>query len=226
MRSLNLHYTTMTRYDESFKGVNVMYDKDNLKNTLGEVIAAAKGTQLRIAETQKYPHVTFFFSGGREDKFENEMRIMVNSPKVATYDLQPEMSADEVTEKCIQCIKEQGPDFICLNFANPDMVGHTGILPAIIKAVERVDQRMNDVIDVARKHGYEIIVIADHGNADQCKMPDGTPHTAHTMNPVPCIYIGKEKRVSDGILADVAPTILKLMEIPQPPEMTGKSLIQ
>jgi 2,3-bisphosphoglycerate-independent phosphoglycerate mutase len=226
MHTVPLHYVTMTRYDESFKGVHVMYDKDNLKNTLGEIIASVKKTQLRIAETEKYPHVTFFFSGGREAIFDGEIREMAASPKVATYDLRPEMSADEVAGKCIKQIRSVKPDFICLNFANPDMVGHTGVFNAIVKAVEKVDAVLDEVLDELLTHGYKSIVIADHGNADLTQLPDGSPHTAHTTNPVPCLLVGSDRDLNDGILADVAPTILELMGITQPPEMTGKSLLE
>ncbi|HAW19599.1 MAG TPA: 2,3-bisphosphoglycerate-independent phosphoglycerate mutase [Flavobacteriales bacterium] len=226
MKTLNLNYNTMTRYDESFVGVNVLYEKANLLNTLGEVIASNGGSQLRIAETEKYPHVTFFFSGGREKPYERESRIVVQSPKVATYDLQPEMSAPEVRDACVRFLKDEMPDFVCLNFANPDMVGHTGVFDAIVEAVETIDRLMKDVVDAATEAAYSTIIIADHGNADQCMMPDGSPHTAHTTNPVPCILIGDSRQIRDGILADVAPTILELMDVVQPKEMTGRSLLQ
>jgi 2,3-bisphosphoglycerate-independent phosphoglycerate mutase len=226
MKTLNLNYYTMTRYDESFLGVNVLYEKDNLLNTLGEVVASNGGSQLRIAETEKYPHVTFFFSGGREKPFEGESRIVVQSPKVATYDLQPEMSAPEVKDACITFIQDESPDFVCLNFANPDMVGHTGVFKAIVKAVETIDGLMKEVVEAAITADYNVIIIADHGNADLCMMSDGSPHTAHTTNPVPCVLIGEDRPIRDGILADIAPTILELMQIDQPAEMTGQSLLQ
>lgn len=227
MKTLNLFYTTMTKYDEKFKNVHVMYEKDNLINTLGEVVSKAGLTQLRIAETEKYPHVTFFFSGGREDQFEGEDRIVVPSPKVATYDLQPEMSANTVADKVIDAIDTSAPNFICLNFANPDMVGHTGVYSAIVKAVETIDACLKRVAESALKAGYELIVIADHGNADKVLQDDGSPHTAHTTNLVPCIYLGsKSISLGEGILADVAPTMLNLLEVAQPKEMAGNSLIK
>lgn len=227
MKKLDLHYTTMTRYDERFEHVHVMFEKDNLPNTLGEVVAHHGGTQLRIAETEKYPHVTFFFSGGREREFLGETRIMLNSPKVATYDLKPEMSAREVAAKAIEAMNNSTPDFVCLNFANPDMVGHTGVFPAIVKAVETTDYCLGLVVDAARKAGYSLLVIADHGNADKAINDDGTPNTAHTKNLVPCILVSTQKlSLKPGILADVAPTILALMQLPSPSEMTGGSLIQ
>lgn len=227
MKPLSIDVLTMTSYDETFKNVGVIFEKDNLKNTLGEVIEAAGKTQVRIAETEKYPHVTFFFSGGREVEFEGEKRILVNSPKVATYDLQPEMSAIEVTEKITQEINDNTPDFFCLNFANPDMVGHTGVYSAIIKAVETVDSCLDKVIKTAQVNGYEIMVIADHGNADMTINPDGSPNTAHSLNPVPVVYITEEElQIQDGILADVAPTLLNRMGLVLPSEMTGKNLIQ
>jgi len=226
MKTINLHYITMTNYSKSFKNIHVMYEKDELVNTLGEVVSDNKGSQLRIAETEKYPHVSFFFNGGREQPFNLENRIMVNSPKVATYDLQPEMSAHEVTEKVIQEIKTTAPDFICLNFANGDMVGHTGVPKAILKACETVDSCLEEIVIEGSKKGYAFIVIADHGNADKMMNPDGSPHTAHTLNLVPCYLINSDyDEIKSGILADVAPTILKLMEIQQPKEMTGTSLI-
>lgn len=226
MHTLPLHYVTMARYDESFKDVHVLFEKDNLHNTLGEVLSRAGLKQLRIAETEKYPHVTFFFSGGREEPFAGEMRAMAHSPKVATYDLKPEMSAEEVADLAVRNMVEEAPDFLCLNFANPDMVGHTGVYAAIIKAVETTDKCLERVMETATKQGYDLLVIADHGNADITRQPDGTPHTAHTLNLVPCILIAKSsRRLRDGILADVAPTVLELMGITQPGEMTGRSLL-
>jgi 2,3-bisphosphoglycerate-independent phosphoglycerate mutase len=225
---LPLHYVTMTNYDDSFKGVHVIYDKPNLKQTLGETISAAGKTQVRIAETEKYPHVTFFFNGGRENPFAGEQRLMAHSPKVATYDLQPEMSAHEIVGLITPEMAkpaDQSPDFVCLNFANPDMVGHTGVFDAIVSAVETTDECLQQVVDTGLKNDYQFIVIADHGNADYARHPDGAPHTAHTTNPVPVVLISpKVKEMIDGKLADVAPTVLKLMEIPQPAAMTGTAL--
>lgn len=228
MHPLSLHYFTMTEYDESFENMHVVFEKDNLKNTLGEVLSLAGKTQLRIAETEKYPHVTFFFNGGREEAFAGESRIMVNSPKVATYDLQPEMSAFEVRDRMVDFLQKSVPDFFCLNFANPDMVGHTGVFPAIMKAVETVDCCLKDLVETGLKLGYEMLVIADHGNADFAVNADGTPNTAHSMNPVPVIFISKDTAfiLKEGKLADVAPTILKRMEIQIPAEMNGQNLIQ
>lgn len=228
MKPLKVDYYTLTNYDEKFKNVHVVYDKDNLKNTLGEVLSKLGKTQVRIAETEKYPHVTFFFSGGRENEFVGESRILVKSPKVATYDLQPEMSAPEVKERIIEELKSDKPDFFCLNFANPDMVGHTGVYSAIIKAVETVDDCLGEIVDTATKLDYELIVIADHGNADYAINPDGTPNTAHSLNPVPVVLITQDKHIQliDGILADVAPTILSRMQIAAPLEMTGKSIVK
>ncbi|MGB0179456.1 MAG: 2,3-bisphosphoglycerate-independent phosphoglycerate mutase [Flavobacteriales bacterium] len=226
MAPLDLHYVTMTNYDESFEGVHVLYDKPNLVNTLGEAVSAQGRTQLRMAETEKYPHVTFFLSGGREEPFEGEQRAMAASPKVATYDLQPEMSAPELTEKAVEALTSWQPDFFCLNFANPDMVGHTGVFEAVVKAVETTDQCLKQVMETAKAEGYAVVVIADHGNADLARNTDGTPHTAHTTNPVPIWVHGPEgTTVSDGILADVAPTVLQLMGLTQPTEMTGRSLV-
>jgi len=226
MAPLDLHYVTMTNYDESFEGVHVLYDKPNLVNTLGEAVSAQGRTQLRMAETEKYPHVTFFLSGGREEPFEGEQRAMAASPKVATYDLQPEMSAPELTEKAVEALTSWQPDFLCLNFANPDMVGHTGVFEAVVKAVETTDRCLKKVMETAKAEGYAVVVIADHGNADLARNTDGTPHTAHTTNPVPIWVHGPEGiKVSDGILADVAPTVLQLMGLNQPAEMTGRSLI-
>lgn len=226
MRKLNLSYITMTKYDKTFKNIQVVFEKDNLKNTLGEVISKKGLKQIRIAETEKYPHVTFFFSGGREVPFEDEKRILINSPKVATYDLKPEMSAEEITtEICIEMEKNQ-PEFICLNFANADMVGHTGDYLAILKAVESVDKCLEKVVQTGLKNDYSFVIIADHGNSDFAINPDGSPNTAHSLNPVPIIIIDKNvKNVKNGILADVAPTILDLMNIEKPNEMTGNSLL-
>jgi 2,3-bisphosphoglycerate-independent phosphoglycerate mutase len=226
MHKLDIHYTTMTNYDKSFKGVNVIFDKKNLKSTLGEILQNNELTQTRIAETEKTPHVTYFFSGGRESKFIGERRLMIDSPKVVTYDLQPEMSAHELTLKTITEIKKISPDFICLNFANADMVGHTGDYNAIKKAVEVVDCCTRKVVEEAMSKCYSIMIIADHGNADFAVNNDGSPNTAHSLNPVPCFIVNsKYNNINNGILADVAPTILKLMGIGQPKEMTGNSLI-
>jgi 2,3-bisphosphoglycerate-independent phosphoglycerate mutase len=225
MHALNVHLCTMTSYDETFQNVQVIFDKDNLSDTLGEVLAKAGKTQVRIAETEKYPHVTFFFSGGRETIFPGEKRLLVSSPKVATYDLQPEMSAPEVTRQIVQEIIDFTPDFFCLNFANPDMVGHTGVYEAIVKAVEVVDGSLEKVVTAARKKGYELIVIADHGNADMAINPDGTPNTAHSLNPVPVVLVTDDAiEIKDGILADVAPTILARMGLDLPNLMDGKVL--
>lgn len=228
MTPLNLNYTTMTLYDHSFENVHVIFEKDDLINTIGEVLADNGKTQLRIAETEKYPHVTFFFSGGREVPFEGEKRIMVPSPKVATYDLKPEMSAPEVTSALIPEIKEQKFDFICLNFANADMVGHTGDFDAVIKAVETVDKCVEQVVRAALDNGYFVFLTADHGNADYLINEDGSPNTAHTKNPVPYFIISNDwnKPLKKGKLGDVAPTILKLMGIPRPDEMTGNLLME
>jgi 2,3-bisphosphoglycerate-independent phosphoglycerate mutase len=226
MKKLKLEMYTMTNYDSTFQNINVVFNKDNLVNTLGETLSKVDKTQVRIAETEKYPHVTFFFSGGRENEFNGEKRILIDSPKVATYDLQPEMSAFKVKEAIIQHINMEHPDFICLNFANPDMVGHTGIYEAIIKAVETVDSCLKEVVEFGKSKGYEFIVIADHGNADVAINEDGSPNTAHSLNPVPIIIVTEDDvKVSDGILADVAPTILSRMKIASPIEMTGRSLI-
>jgi 2,3-bisphosphoglycerate-independent phosphoglycerate mutase len=227
MYKLNLYYVTLTNYDDSFKGVKVIFDKDNLENTLGEIVSKANKTQIRIAETEKYPHVTFFFSGGREDVFPGESRLMCPSPKVATYDLQPEMSARDIRDKIIPELEKKSADFICLNFANPDMVGHTGVFEAAVKAVETVDQCNEAVTEVARKNGYAIIIIADHGNADKMINEDGTPNTAHTTNLVPCILVDDDYKgkLKDGKLGDLAPTILTLMGVAIPKEMTGTVLI-
>ena len=227
MEPLPLHYVTMTEYDSTYRDVRVIFHKDNLAMTLGEVLARAGKSQVRIAETEKYPHVTFFFNGGREAPFEREQRIMVPSPKVATYDLQPEMSAESITEAIIAEMEKTGPDFICLNFANPDMVGHTGVFSAIVKAVETTDDCARRVVEAGRALGYSIVIIADHGNADKAVNPDGTPNTAHTINPVPMFVLDDRPwRMRDGVLADVAPTLLELMGVEQPAEMTGRSLVE
>ena len=226
MIPLDLHYVTLTNYDKTFKNVKVVFDKDNLKDTLGETLSLEKKTQIRIAETEKYPHVTFFFNGGREEPFEGEIRIMCPSPNVATYDLKPEMSAFEVRDAILPIIKDQKPDFICLNFANPDMVGHTGNLQAAIKACETVDQCAGEIIVAALENEYKILVIADHGNCETMKNPDGSPNTSHTINPVPLILVDKEMTpVRNGILGDIAPTILKLMGVDIPKAMTGRPLV-
>lgn len=232
MKPLALYYVTMTRYDDSFKNVRVIFEKDNLSMTLGEVLSYTGKSQLRIAETEKYPHVTFFFSGGRELEFSGEKRILIPSPKVATYDLKPEMSAKEVSDAVVKELSysiEKGkelPDFICLNFANPDMVGHTGVYTAVQKAIEVVDECTKKVVDAGLKSNYSFLIIADHGNAEYMINPNGTPNTAHTTNPVPCILIDNEyKKIRNGKLADIAPTILKIMGIAIPKEMTGELLV-
>ncbi len=222
-----LQYYCMTPYDSSFKGVHILFDKEDVKNTLAEYLAANGKTQLHIAETEKYAHVTFFFNGGREAPFAEEDRVLVPSPKVATYDLQPEMSAFQVKDKLVDAIGSEKYDFIVVNFANGDMVGHTGIYPAIQKAVETLDSCMHDTVEAAKAHGYDTIIIADHGNADHAVNPDGTPNTAHSLNPVPFIYVSDDAKakVENGILADVAPSILHILGMKQPAEMTGHDLI-
>lgn len=226
MHKLELYYVTLTNYDDSFNGIRVVYGKDNLQQTLGEVLSGAGKKQIRIAETEKYPHVTFFFNGGREIPFEGEKRIMCPSPKVATYDLKPEMSAYEVKDAIIPELEKEVVDFVCLNFANPDMVGHTGDMMAAIKACETVDACAKEVITAALAHGYSTLVIADHGNCDTMINPDGSPNTAHTTNPVPLIVVDKDiKSVKEGVLGDIAPTILKMMGIPQPALMTRQPLV-
>lgn len=226
MKTLPLYYCTMTPYDATFKGMHVIYDKDNVTETMGEVVSEKGLSQLRIAETEKYAHVTFFFSGGREAEFENEKRILVASPKVATYDLQPEMSALEVKDAVIQSINEDQPDFICLNFANGDMVGHTGVYESIEKAITTVDECVGQVVEAARGKDYDVMIIADHGNADHAFNQDGSPNTAHSLNPVPCILVtDKYIKIESGILADVAPTLLHIMDVERPSEMTGKVLV-
>lgn len=228
MHTLPLHYYCMTPYDASFKGVHILFDKENVENTLGEFVAAQGLKQLHIAETEKYAHVTFFFNGGRETPYDNEERILVPSPKVATYDLKPEMSAYEVKDKLVEAIQTEQYDFIVVNYANGDMVGHTGVYAAIEKAVTTIDDCVRDTVEAAKKAGYEVIIIADHGNADNAENPDGTPNTAHSLNPVPFVYISENKdaKVEDGILADVAPSICHILGLTQPKEMTGKSLLK
>ena len=226
MHKLPLYYVTLTNYDETYENVHVIYDKDNITETLGEVLSKAGKKQIRIAETEKYPHVTFFFSGGREEPFDGETRILKNSPKVATYDLQPEMSAFELKDALVPEIQKRDVDFVCLNFANGDMVGHTGSMPAAIKACEAVDVCVKEIIETALANNYTTIVIADHGNCETMINPDGSPNTAHTTNPVPIILVDKDKiNIQSGVLGDVAPTILELMGIAQPEAMTQKSLL-
>ena len=229
MQTLPLQYYTMTRYDENFKNVNVIFDKEDLKDTFGEIVSKLGLKQLRIAETEKYPHVTFFFSGGRDEPFEGEDRIMVNSPKVATYDLQPEMSANEVTEKVVKALKTEKYSLVVLNFANSDMVGHTGIYEAITKAIETVDQCVGQVIDTAKEHGYSVLLTADHGNSDHAINADGSPNTAHSLNKVPVFVIkdgnSEELKMKDGRLADIAPTMMGMMDVSVPECMTGVDLL-
>ena len=226
MKPLTLHYTTLTKYDETFKNVQVIFENDNLVNTLGDILAQNNKKQIRIAETEKYPHVTFFFNGGREVPFEGETRIMAASPKVATYDLQPEMSANELTEKLLPEIHKGEADFICLNFANADMVGHTGIFSAVVKAVETVDSCVEKIVTAGLQKGYTLLVTADHGNADYMINEDGSPNTAHTLNLVPLFLVDQnwEGQLKAGKLGDIAPTILSLMDLPIPTEMTGNVL--
>lgn len=226
MHTIPLYYCTMTPYDAKFEGMHILFDKDNVQNTIGEYVASKGLSQLRIAETEKYAHVTFFLNGGREEKFENEERILIQSPKVATYDLKPEMSAYEVKDELVKALNTQKFDFVALNFANGDMVGHTGVYDAICKAVKAVDECAEAVVGAAIENGYEVVVIADHGNADNAINADGTPNTAHSLNPVPIIVVSdRVKSVHNGVLADVAPTVLKLMGLEQPQEMTGKVLV-
>lgn len=226
MKTLPLYYVTLTSYDDTFNNIHIIYTTDNLENTLGEVLAKAGKKQIRIAESEKYPHVTFFFSGGREKPFENEKRILCPSPKVATYDLKPEMSAFEIRDAIIPELDKKEVDFVCLNFANGDMVGHTGVMEAAIKACEAVDECVEDVVAAALKNDYTTIIIADHGNCETMINPDGTPNTSHTTNPVPVILVDKElKHIDDGVLADIAPTILELMGLEKPEVMTRHSLI-
>ena len=225
-RKLDLHFVTMTSYDQNYKNIEVVYDSKNLEDTLGEVLAKAGKRQIRIAETEKYPHVTFFFSGGREEPFVGEDRLLCPSPKVATYDLQPEMSAAKIQEMIIPELKKEEVDFVCLNFANPDMVGHTGDMAAAIKACETVDGCAKEVITTALAHGYSTIVIADHGNCETMKNADGSPNTSHTTNPVPLILVDNDiKEIKDGILADIAPTILKMLNVEKPAVMDRESLV-
>ncbi len=226
MRTMPLYFCTMTPYDATFKGLHILFDKENVHNPLGEYLSGLGLNQLRIAETEKYAHVTFFLNGGREATFEGEDRILVPSPKVATYDLQPEMSAPEVADKLVAALNTGKYDFVALNFANGDMVGHTGIYDAIVKAIKTVDRCAGEVIDAAKANGYEVVVIADHGNADHALNADGSPNTAHSLNPVPIIVVSdRVSAVESGVLADVAPTVLALMGLPQPTEMTGRSLV-
>ena len=227
MHTMPLYYCCMTPYDAKFTGLHILFDKENVQNTIGEYVSSLGLSQLRIAETEKYAHVTFFLNGGREEKFAGEDRILVASPKVATYDLQPEMSAYEVKDKLVEALDSQKYDFICLNFANGDMVGHTGVYDAIVKAVKAVDECVGEVVEAAKRNGYEVVQIADHGNADNAINADGTPNTAHSLNPVPIVVVSdRVKTVHDGVLADVAPTVLKLMGLEQPAEMTGKVLVE
>ena len=226
MYKMNLYYVTMARYDESFTNVHIIYEKDNLTMTMGEALEKAGKNQIRAAETEKYPHVTFFFSGGREEPFKGEVRIMAASPKVATYDLQPEMSAQELTDKVCAELKKGEADFMCLNFANPDMVGHTGVYEAVVKAVETVDSCVKQVVETGLPLGFSFIIIADHGNADYVINADGSPNTAHTTNPVPCFLIDNDyKAIKNGKLGDIAPTILKMMGVEIPADMTGEVLV-
>ena len=228
MKKLNLRFVTMTRYDEQFKNVDVLFTKDDIKNTLGEILSKAGKTQVRMAETEKYPHVTFFFNGGREAEFEGETRIVIPSPKVATYDLKPEMSAVELTTAFIQQIKEKQPNFMCLNYANTDMVGHTGDFKAAQKAAETVDNCVDKIVGAMLEHNYDAIIIADHGNSDFMINADGSPHTAHTTNPVPCIFVSnqvKGRKIKSGKLGDIAPTILSLMGMEIPADMDGEVLV-
>jgi 2,3-bisphosphoglycerate-independent phosphoglycerate mutase len=226
MHPLDVHYVTMTSYDDTFKNVKVVFHKDDLAQTLGEVLQYAGKNQIRIAETEKYPHVTFFFSGGREKEFANEKRLLVPSPKVATYDLQPEMSAEGIRDAIIPELEAEWPDFVCLNFANTDMVGHTGVFSAVVKAAETADRCTQAVVEAGLKHGYSFIIIADHGNADYMINDDGSPNTAHTTNLVPCIIIDSDvKHVNDGKLGDIAPTVLHILGVPIPAEMTGNVLV-
>ncbi|NND89140.1 MAG: phosphoglycerate mutase (2,3-diphosphoglycerate-independent), partial [Flavobacteriaceae bacterium] len=227
MNTLPLHFVTLTNYDASFKDIHVVYDKENLTETLGAVLAAHGKTQIRIAETEKYPHVTFFFNGGSEEPFEGERRILCPSPKVATYDLQPEMSAFELRDRILPELQASTADFVCLNFANPDMVGHTGVFEAAIKACETVDLCASAIVEIALEQGYSTLIIADHGNSETMRNPDGSPNTAHTINPVPFVLVDPDiTSINDGVLGDIAPTILDLMNVPKPEQMTGRSLLR
>lgn len=228
MKTIPLEYFTMTPYDSSFEGLHILFDKDNVQNTMGEYVSNLGLKQLRMAETEKFAHVTFFFSGGREAEFPGEERILIASPKVATYDLQPEMSAPEIADALVAELKKQKFDFIVLNFANGDMVGHTGVREAIVKAVETVDKCVSQVVEAAKANDYEVIIIADHGNADNAENEDGSPNTAHSLNPVPFIYVTENKnaKVENGILADVSPSVCTILGIETPAEMTGRSLIK
>ena len=226
MHTIPLHYCCLTPYDEKFTGLHILFDKENVPQTLGEVVSAAGRSQLRIAETEKYAHVTFFFNGGREQTFAGEDRILINSPKVATYDLQPEMSAPQVKDALVADLATGKHDMVILNFANGDMVGHTGVYDAIVKAVKYIDSAVGEVVRAARANGYTVLITADHGNADFAVNGDGTPNTAHSLNLVQFIVVDDDiKSVADGRLCDIAPTILKLMGIPQPEVMTGKALV-
>ncbi|MCB9310435.1 MAG: 2,3-bisphosphoglycerate-independent phosphoglycerate mutase [Lewinellaceae bacterium] len=231
MRKLHLYFVSMTNYDHTFNDIHVIFEKDNLSYTMGEIIAKHGKSQVRIAETEKYPHVTFFFNGGNEKVFENEERILIPSPKVATYDLKPEMSAVEITNALIPFVEANSPDFICLNYANTDMVGHTGIFSAAVQAAETVDSCLGRLLDVLLLHDYKAIILADHGNSDIMINPDGSPNTAHTTNPVPVILVGKDitmenSKIKNGKLGDIAPTLLELMHIPIPSQMTGNNLVE
>jgi len=226
MEPLDLHYVTMTEYDATYRNVHVLFRKDDLSMTLGEVVSRAGLEQIRIAETEKYPHVTFFFSGGREKSFSGEKRIMLQSPKVATYDLQPAMSAQGIVDSIVPELQQGEVDLVILNFANPDMVGHTGVFDAVVKAVEVTDDCARQVVEAGRANGYSFVIIADHGNADKALNPDGSPNTAHSTNPVPVFVLHQEPlALRSGVLADVAPTILELLDVEKPAEMTGSSLI-
>ena len=230
MKTMDLHFATLTRYDDTYKGVEVLFEAEGIKNGMGEWLANHGKRQIRIAETEKYPHVTFFFNGGREEPMNGEEHLLCPSPKVATYDLEPTMSAFDIRDKIVPRLEAEDVDYVCLNFANPDMVGHTGVMEAAITACETVDQCTKEVAETAAKHGYKIIITADHGNADRMQNPDGSPHTAHTTVPVPCILIDPEETFTftgkNGKLGDLAPTFLTLMGMPIPEEMTGDVLVE